>query len=452
LHQLTSGSGGDNRYWDDTLQAIIQHTLQLLETTKPKEQISLVDIVQTLHDDNLATKLCDDVDALLEAKKQDHKISEKEWGTLTDSSSTIRHLWIALNANTKATLRAIIAQTLEPITQNPKLQEIFCQNTTVSFKDVINNGKLIIHTPTGEPTADRIIQTCLKIDFQKWAKRRCGPSAAAYDLNTTRPLLFFCEDFSRILTLGNEGDEAFASIARFAQVIQIVSFQNISNLLQNQNPDRAQELLQNISIWVACHSTDQKTKTWLDAKSPVNIYELKKTTTQTEAIVAHPNGSAPDTQNHCTKTTLPFFTTSPQEEESLLARFLAATSSLYLQTKPETQQLSLTSEETELVNLIETTRKGIVSPFAYLFPKDQTNRPSYPMLEDLEESLPTFSPEKTLQWASINTNPTIFERLKESILDPQNKLPKDLRATLETLDNQKLQRVFQTILKKGTPR
>jgi len=258
---LGTSSGGDNAYWDQTSQSTIKFFLQLLEVYKPKNKIGLDDVARFMRDDDMATVLCDKVEEILEEKKKNNEISEEAYGSYTDAVSNTRNAWIQLNPNTKSTLKTTITNMLGPIASNPRLQKVFCRDTNFSFRDLPNKGKVVLFRGSGiDKSTARLICVCLKIDFQTWQKRRNGSAASAYGLNTTRTVLFICDEYQEFVTCGGEGDETFYGVSRSTRTAPIVATQSYNSLeTAIKNKEQTKTLRQNIATWVFFRSTDQDT-------------------------------------------------------------------------------------------------------------------------------------------------------------------------------------------------
>jgi hypothetical protein len=258
---LGTSSGGDNAYWDQTSQATIKNFLQLLEVYKPKHKIGLDDIARFMRDDDLAGVLCDTVEKTIEEKRASSDISEEAYGAYTDAISSTRNAWINLNQNTKSTLKTTITNMLGPIASNPRLQKVFCRDTNFSFRDLPNQGKVVLFRGSGiDKSTARLICVCLKIDFQTWQKRRNGSAAAAYGLNTMRTVLFICDEYQEFVTCGGEGDETFYGVSRSTRTAPIVATQSYNSLeTAIKNKEQTKTLRQNIATWVFFRSTDQDT-------------------------------------------------------------------------------------------------------------------------------------------------------------------------------------------------
>lgn len=258
---LGTSSGGDNAYWDQTSQMTIKYFLQLLEVYKPKHKIGLDDIARFMRDDELAGVLCDTVEKTIEEKKRNNEISEEAYGMYTDAISSTRNAWIQLNPNTKSTLKTTITNMLGPIASNPRLQKVFCRDTNFSFRDLPNRGKIVLFRGSGiDKSTARLICVCLKIDFQTWQKRRNGSAATAFGLNTTRTVVFICDEYQEFVTCGGEGDETFYGVSRSTRTAPIVATQSYNSLeTAIKNKEQTKTLRQNIATWVFFRSTDQDT-------------------------------------------------------------------------------------------------------------------------------------------------------------------------------------------------
>lgn len=255
------GGGGDNKYWDDTSKSTIKFFLQLLEVYKPKEKIGLDDIARFMRDDQLATILCDTVERKIEEKKESNEINEETYGMIYDAISNTRTQWIELSANTKSILKTTINQMLSSLASNPRLQKVFCRDTNFSFKDLPNKGKIVLFRGSGiDKSTAKLICVCLKIDFQTWQKRRNGSAASAYGLNTTRTVLFICDEYQEFVTCGDEGDQTFYGVSRSARTCAIVATQSLNSLKSViSKQEQANTLIQNITTWVFLRTTDKDT-------------------------------------------------------------------------------------------------------------------------------------------------------------------------------------------------
>jgi hypothetical protein len=262
VQKILGGSGGsDNKYWEDTSKSTIKYFLQLLEVYKPKEKIGLDDIARFMRDDQLATMLCDQVEATIQEKRESNEINEETFGMIDDAISSTRNQWIQLSANTKSILKTTINQMLSNLASNPRLQKVFCRDTNFNFKDLPNKGKIVLFRGSGiDKATAKLICVCLKIDFQTWQKRRNGSAAAAYGLNTTRTVLFICDEYQEFVTCGGEGDETFYGVSRSARTCAIVATQSLNSLKTSiKNQEQTNTLIQNITTWVFLRTTDKDT-------------------------------------------------------------------------------------------------------------------------------------------------------------------------------------------------
>lgn len=263
VQKIISGGGGngDNKYWDDTSKATIKFFLQLLEVYKPKEKIGLDDVARFMRDDQLATILCNEVEAKIEAKKEANEINEETYGMIYDAISSTRNQWINLAQNTKSILKTTINQMLSSLASNPRLQKVFCRDTNFSFRDLPNKGKIVLFRGSGiDKATAKLICVCLKIDFQTWQKRRNGSAASAYGLNTTRTVLFICDEYQEFVTCGDEGDQTFYGVSRSARTCAIVATQSLNSLKGPiRNQEQTNTLIQNITTWIFLRTTDKDT-------------------------------------------------------------------------------------------------------------------------------------------------------------------------------------------------
>lgn len=143
----------------------------------------------------------------------------------------------------------------------PELPKQFQGKTTLSFQDIPNKGKIVVFNGAGLSKADTVaIGVALKTDFQKWQKRRLGSAAAAFGLNTSRTVLFLCDEFQEFVTCGDEGDETFFGLARAAKTACIIASQAHCSLQAAiRNEAHTQILCLNIGTWVFFRSTDPQT-------------------------------------------------------------------------------------------------------------------------------------------------------------------------------------------------
>ncbi len=224
-------SKGENVYWDLTSQNVVRTILKVLSIVKPRSRIGLDDVWRFTRDDDRVAVLMRDAKRHLESRKRNGQITADSYTEYTDAVSELQTNWHKLTPHTKGILKTTITNLIGTVAVDPKLQRVFCRDTNFSMKDTINAGKVVVFRGRSlDPRTARTVAVCLKLDFQEWAKRRTGSTAADFGLNTSRSLVFMADEFQEVVTCGGEGDESFFQLARESKVISIVATQNRSSL------------------------------------------------------------------------------------------------------------------------------------------------------------------------------------------------------------------------------
>ncbi len=260
VQQIISGGGGSkDKFWDDASKNTVRDFLQLLELIKPKAEIGLDDLARYIREDELAEYLCDEAERITNEKFEKAEMSAEQRTKYLDTVSNARNTWVNNSSdNVKSTLKITISQLLGEFASDPRLQKVFCRNTNFDFKQLINQGKVVLFRGTSvNAVTAKVLCVLLKLDFQTWAKRRNGGAAKEFGLNTTRTCLFFADEFQEFITK-DDGD--FFGVARSAKVAGFTATQSISSYYKALGDEKAVDLFrQNVGTWIFLRTTDPKT-------------------------------------------------------------------------------------------------------------------------------------------------------------------------------------------------
>jgi hypothetical protein len=192
----------------------------------------------------MAEYLCDEVEKIVQKSVNEGKMDYSTKTRYEDAVSSARNEWVNNKSdNVKSTLKVTISQLLGDFAADPRLQKVFCRNTNFNFKQVINEGKVVLFRGSSVSEATgKVICVALKLDFQTWAKRRNGSTAKQFGLNTTRTCLFFADEFQEFVTAD---DGKFFGVARSAKVAGIIATQSINSYHSALNDEKAVDILKN---------------------------------------------------------------------------------------------------------------------------------------------------------------------------------------------------------------
>lgn len=257
------GGGGENKYWDDTSKNTIVNFLTLFKLYKGLERTGLDDIAKFVRDDAYAQFLVEECEKKIEAAKAANQMSFQDESIYMDAVSNVRNNWLALlsgGSSTGQILKTTIANMLGPLAQDPKLQRVFCRDRNFTFKDVINEGKIVMFRSAKiDKSTKKLIAVCLKLDFQTWMKRRNGATAVEFGLNTNRTCIKLIDEYQEFYT---PGDEEFYGVSRSAKCSAIVATQSVSSLLTaaKRDKERTDTLIQNLCTKIFLRTTDHPTQ------------------------------------------------------------------------------------------------------------------------------------------------------------------------------------------------
>ncbi len=256
-------SSGDNVYWNKTSVAVIRYLLATLEVVRPRTEIGLDVVARYSRDDDRVAALITQARSRLEFKRLNNEISPDGYAEAWSAVSELQSNWHQLDNRTKTILKTTLAAMLGPLASDPKLQRVFCRDTNFSFRDVINDGKIVLFRGRNlDPQASRLIAVCLKRDFQMWIRRRYGVAAVDNGLNTTRTMVFLADEFQEVVTCGgSEGDDGFTAVCRDARCAYIVATQLKASLdVAIKNEAQLNMLLGNLSSKIFFKLSDKGTQ------------------------------------------------------------------------------------------------------------------------------------------------------------------------------------------------
>jgi hypothetical protein len=215
-------ASGDNGYW---VQASEKHAAFCIELVRQVEgllgrECSIRDIHRLAIEEPC---LREHMDRLKQA------VTEKQAAGAGDIR---RHLldyfedeWLRLDPKTKGNIQNRVDNLLGDIARNDGLARTFCQPSSVSFKDCLDKGKVVVVVLPSVSSAQSLIGTCLKRAFQAQVLQRNRDGR----VNKRRPLLFLGDEYQHFLSA--DADPKFLSVSRQTRILNLISVPAMSSLL-----------------------------------------------------------------------------------------------------------------------------------------------------------------------------------------------------------------------------
>ena len=455
---------GDNQFWTDTTQVVIQNHLKLLGMFQPTRTIGFHQLLEVIVNEVAGKELLQN--AKEEIKKQERDPEDQLQNEIIKTIDTVENQWITLAPHTKEIIKATMRNMLQEFQTDLELQEKFCSSSAFSFQDVINEGKLVIVAKGLNPKIRNFISACLKTDFQIWTRRRTSSSGAGSQLEKNRTIVLLCDECPQVLKLAGQ-DEAYAGITRSNRVIQILSAQCVRSIDQRSiNRSQVSTFLQNMGNILFLRNNEEATLKLAQqlGAEPLEVSKLdvkfftpgqEDQSANTTTGILHQYSE--ENQQTIFRITQPLNTLSPQERETLsriYEYFRATLISLKLEKSPpriqnpqETKKLY--GEELEILRILELIRKDISQQFPelrstpyyrmLLTKPDQTKDPKNKGLTTKEQYLLTIS------WSIQAQSKPLYAHIRETIRETPNLLPEDLKSTLAATKNEDLLNIFKRI-------
>lgn len=450
LTQLSESELQSNNYWKDFTKGVINQVIHLMEIAE--EPINCQDLLKNIQEEEKAKQLYQKAERIIEKKYLENDIDKDTYDTLKAIADTFKIRWIQLEKNTQSSVVTCVLTLIEAIQANPRLTKTFCTNSTIDFKSIFNEGKLIVFTnPEGDPRVNKLIQTCLKVDFQTWARRRSGTAAEKYDLNTIRSAIFLCDDFHQIADINFKGELNFSEITTANKIIQLLGTNRITAFQKDSENSKIEILSKCIRNWVFLKTTDQETQDVcyrLTGKFPSQFKVVTPQNSTKEPWfsqgIVHQTFTDNDANNIAVQFPIPPFNTrKEQEKQEVSDLFQSAVISQGIAKEPTEEEKDFLPEEKEVLKLIETVRKEIITQFEEILEKPNSQKRKEAKTARMFQSIITeesktapenFTFEQTLTWAIQSYCITLYKKIKAKLEEGKNTLTPRLTGQLKTLD------------------
>lgn len=251
-------------FWEKAPKALLTNVIGLLQAAR--EDLTMAAIRKVI------TSAPQDVNYISDTGWQQHSLcyhclkQAESWigDTITRHDyETLLDYWMVehcqLDHRTRSNIETTLSVTIDLLNRD-LMYELFGNDCTIT-PEVTHEGKIwLVDLPVKEyGTLGRMAQVLIKTCWQQAAERRTVNQS-------TRPLLFFCDEFQEFTTLQ---DAAFQATARSSKVCSILLTQSISGLYSRLGhgaggKDAVEALLANLNTKIFHANSDPVTGEWVE--------------------------------------------------------------------------------------------------------------------------------------------------------------------------------------------
>lgn len=179
--------------------------------------------------------------------------SKKDCYNLYHSIYFLNHDFYSLDSRTHNLLKSEITRITDIFVSDYEINRVFCplkdNQTFLGFKDVINNGKIVVLNMNISENNNlaKIIAAYLKLDFQCEVLSQLANSSIP-----KRSTVFISDEYQEYVT---SSDANFFAQSRESKCINIISTQSYTSLLHTLNNEHATKvIIQNLinKLWYRC--------------------------------------------------------------------------------------------------------------------------------------------------------------------------------------------------------
>ena len=168
--------------------------------------------------------------------------------------------WGNHDPKTKGNIMSCVTNLFGDVTRNAQLIKTFCQPSQFGFENCLNDGKVYTLVLSAYPNAQKLIGTCMKLDFQQVVLRRTQSAP----VNKERFLMFLADEYQFFITTSGGGktggDDNFLSVARQSKIFNLICTQAVSSLLAVQEKEnKINAFLQCFGSRIFLQNLDEKT-------------------------------------------------------------------------------------------------------------------------------------------------------------------------------------------------
>lgn len=253
--------GGDNQYWALASEKHIAACVELFRQVEGPngKECSVNEIQRFTTNEKALREYVEKLKKVIHAR-QNIGAGEYEIVLLRNLQEYFEGEWLRLDPKTKGNIQSCVTNLFGDVTRSEQLLKTFCQPSKFSFEDCLNHGKVYTLVLSAYPNAQKLIGTCMKLDFQQIVLKRMQAAA----VNKKRFLMFLADEYQFFITTSGGtkagGDDQFLSISRQARIFNFVSTQSLSSLLAVQKDEnKINAFLQCIGSRVFMQNLDKKT-------------------------------------------------------------------------------------------------------------------------------------------------------------------------------------------------
>ena len=213
----------DNPYWTAAAEKHCAFCIELVrQVERPLgRECSIRDLHRLAIADSYVREQVDKLKQAMAEKEVNGETSDIRRGLLDYFEGE----WLLLDAKAKGRIQNYLDNLLGDIGRNDCLARTFCQPSSVSFEDCLNQGKVVVAVLPSVSSAASLIGACLKRAFQAQVLQRTRDAAA----NKNRPLLFLGDEYQHFVSPA--ADERFLSVSRQTRILNLISVPATSSLL-----------------------------------------------------------------------------------------------------------------------------------------------------------------------------------------------------------------------------
>lgn len=285
---LTGGVGKEGGWVVDGTFMLAQHVIGFLRFAQDG-YVTLRDVNEFVQaslaqlDEGNAT--LDRMAPLIEHFNKLSNITDLDRRKFDQHRAWLENTWAHFNQENKSTIGSAFLQITGPFS-DPEVADTFCPPESdlsfPGFPACIDNGWIVaLDAPEDEfGTLNNILGIFLKLEFQRAALGRISRSKRDPRTNTTRPLLFLCDEYQNFVSITSQrcrdGDDKFVALSRQAKTLNIVATQAPVSLMSKIDETKTRTIMASYRTKVFLALEDPKDaewaadlcgKDWLDVKN-----------------------------------------------------------------------------------------------------------------------------------------------------------------------------------------
>ena len=252
----THSNHGENDYFYEQGKKLVTACITLFRAVNTTP-CTAIDIIKLITFDGTLEHALLQLEQKLSSLNYTH---ERERMPLESRLVYFRNEWMRMLADgkTATVIISTISSTFDIFLQDPNLSETFCQASTFSFEEILQDGKIICLVPGDRyEQLGRVLGTACKLDFQSTMLARTSRP----ELNCNRLALYFADECHKYAIGGatTAGDPYFMNLSRSNNVVNICATQSYAWLVDVLGRDTANVYISAFGVQFWLQQTDPET-------------------------------------------------------------------------------------------------------------------------------------------------------------------------------------------------